>query len=169
MELRTYETIFVLDPQMDQSKIDTFVKKIEDMITGANGEIIKRNYWGKKRLAYEIKRKQYGFYVYLLYRSDGKIIEPIEREFKLNESVLRYLTVRLNKAALRQLERELRKERAAAAPEKPAEPAKPAAETVAEPEAAADSAQKEEATETKPEEEKKETENVSQEGAEKTE
>ena len=128
MELRTYETIFVLDPQMDQSKIDDFVNKIVGMITDSNGEIIKKDYWGKRRLAYEIKRKQYGFYVYLLYRSDGKIIEPIEREFKLNDHVLRYLTVRLNKAALRQLERELRKQRASEPQPQPKEKAKPAAD-----------------------------------------
>ena len=165
MELRTYETIFVMDPQMDQSKIDTFVKKIEDMITGSGGEIIKRNYWGKKRLAYEIKRKQYGFYIYLLYRSNGKIIEPIEREFKLNESVLRYLTVKLNKAALRQLERELRRERAAAQPEKPAPEPEP------EPEATGTAAAEESAApvEEKQAAEKEAEPNVSEKEAEKTE
>ncbi len=158
MELRTYETIFVLDPQMDQSKIDDFVNKIVGMITDSNGEIIKKDYWGKRRLAYEIKRKQYGFYVYLLYRSDGKIIEPIEREFKLNDHVLRYLTVRLNKAALRQLERELRKQRASEPQPQPKEKAKPAADAkVAE--------KKEEAEEKK--EEKVEQEPVSSEKQEK--
>ncbi len=168
MELRTYETILVLDPQMDQSKIDTFVRKIEDLIINSGGEMIKRNYWGKKRLAYEIKRKQYGFYVYLLYRSDGKVIEPIEREFKLNESVLRYLTVKLNKAALRQLERELRKERAAAEPEKPAAPSQADATASKEP-AAAGASVPEEPSEEPEKEKEKEEEGVSQESAEKTE
>jgi|Deesub1362B_J571_1020462.scaffolds.fasta_scaffold01146_8 small subunit ribosomal protein S6 len=139
MELRTYETIFVMDPQLDQSKIDEFVDKIVEMITSSGGEIIKRDYWGKRRLAYEIRKRQYGFYIYILYRSDGKIIEPMEREFRLNENILRFMTVKLSKPALRQLERELRKAREEAptaakpveekaAEEKPAEE-KPAEET----------------------------------------
>jgi len=113
MEIRMYETTFVLDPQLDQSQIDEFVQKIESLIKNTNGELIRSDYWGKRRLTFEIKRRQYGFYVYLLFKSDGKLITEIEREFKLNESVLRFLTVKLTKAELQVMAREQEKEKAA--------------------------------------------------------
>ncbi len=104
MEQRLYETTVVLDPQLDQSKIEEFVNQVQKTITDAGGTIRKVDHWGKKRMAYEIKKRQYGYYIYFLYESDGKIVAPMERTFRLNESVLRYLTVKLDKKAIRQME-----------------------------------------------------------------
>ncbi len=104
MEQRLYETTVVLDPQLDQTKIEAFVDQVQKTITEAGGSIRKVDHWGKKRMAYEIKKRQYGYYIYFLYESDGKIVAPMERTFRLNESVLRYLTVKLDKKAIRQME-----------------------------------------------------------------
>jgi len=114
MESRIYETTVILDPQLDQNQIDGLSQKIESMIIAANGVLIKRDYWGKRRLAFEIKRKQYGFYVYLLYKADGNLITAIEREFKLNESVLRFLSAKLTKAELQVLAQTQEQEKKAA-------------------------------------------------------
>ncbi|HDI52205.1 30S ribosomal protein S6 [candidate division KSB1 bacterium] len=102
--LRFYELVFVMDAQLEQSKIEEFANKIQKMITDSGGNIRVVDYWGKRRLSYPIKKKQYGFYVYILFEADGKVIEPIERECRLNESVLRFLTVRLSKRAIRQMQ-----------------------------------------------------------------
>lgn len=104
MEQRLYETTVVLDPQLDQSKIEEFVNRVQKTITDAGGSIRKVDHWGKKRMAYEIKKRQYGYYIYFLYESDGKMVAPMERSFRMNESVLRYLTVKLDKKAIRQME-----------------------------------------------------------------
>ncbi len=104
MEQRLYETTVILDPQLDQTKIEEFVNRVQKTITDAGGSIRKVDHWGKKRMAYEIKKRQYGYYVYFLYESDGKIVAPMEHGFRLDESVLRYLTVKLDKKAIRQME-----------------------------------------------------------------
>jgi len=105
MDLRLYELTFVLDPQLEQNQIDEIVQKVESLITDSKGEIEKKDLLGKKRLAYEIKKRQYGFYIYLLFKSTVDVIDKIERDFKLNESVLRFLTIRLSKAAIKQMEK----------------------------------------------------------------
>lgn len=105
MELMLYEITLVLDPQLEQKQIDEIVQKTESLILESKGEIVKIDAWGKRRLAYEINRKQYGFYVHLLFKISGDLIEKIERDFKLNESILRFLTVKLTKAAIKQMEK----------------------------------------------------------------
>ncbi len=105
MELLLYEITLVLDPQLEQNKIDEIVQKTESLIIDSKGEIVKIDNWGKRRLAYEINRKQYGFYVHFLFRISGELIEKIERDFKLNDSILRFLTIKLSKAALKQMEK----------------------------------------------------------------
>jgi len=115
MEKRIYETTFIMDPQMEPDKINEFTKKIEGIITESQGVIRKIEHWGKKRLAYEIRKRPYGYYVYILFEAPGSAVEKIEKEYKLNESVLRYLTVKLDKKALKQMklrEEQMKAERA---------------------------------------------------------
>lgn len=105
MEQRLYETMIILDPQLDQTKIEELVNKIQKMITDEGGSIRKVEHWGKKRMAYEIQKKQYGYYVYFLYDSNGKILPQLEKEFRLNEFIMRNLTIRLDDKAAKQLEK----------------------------------------------------------------
>ncbi len=106
MESKLYELTFILDPQLEQKKIDGVIQKVETQISEAQGEIVKKDILGKRRLAYEINRRQYGFYVYLLFNATGDMVNVIERDFKLNESVLRFLTIRLSPVAIKQMEKE---------------------------------------------------------------
>jgi small subunit ribosomal protein S6 len=124
MDLRIYELTFVLDPQLEQTQIDEHLQKIETMIGSSKGEIVKKDLWGKRRLAYEIKKRQYGFYVYFLFNSTVDLIDKIERELKLNESVLRFLTIKLSKAAIKQMEKghKSRKKSGTKVVDKPEEP-----------------------------------------------
>ena len=103
MELKKYELTFIVDAQLEQQKIDELVEHVEKLISGNNGKVIKVDHWGKRRLAYEIKRKQYGHYIYFLFESDGSNIKSIEHDLNFNESVLRFLTVKLSKQALKSL------------------------------------------------------------------
>lgn len=132
MELATYELTFAADAQIDQEKIDKIADQIEKKVLDAKGKILQKDHWGKKRLAYEIRRKQYGYFVYLLFKSEGALIKSIEHELKMNESILRFLTVKLDKPALKFVERKLRKEeeeqKAKAAAEEAPEP-EPVVET----------------------------------------
>jgi small subunit ribosomal protein S6 len=91
--LPRYETVFVLDPSLDDKTIQKETKKVEDLITDQKGEVLKIDRWGKKRFTYPINKKLEGHYTLILFEGDGKIPKELERAFKLNESCLRYLTV----------------------------------------------------------------------------
>ena len=92
-KLRVYETIFVLDPSLDDHTIQKEIKKVEELIFNHKGKIIKTEKWGMKRFAYPIRKKPQGYYTLIYFEGDGNIPTELERIYKLNESCLRYLTV----------------------------------------------------------------------------
>ena len=88
-----YETVFVLNPSLDDKTIQEEIKKVEDFITHHKGQVLKIDKWGKKRFTYPIKKKHEGYYTLIFFEGDGKIPKELERAYKLNEFCLRYLTV----------------------------------------------------------------------------
>ena len=91
--MTTYETIFVLDPSLEEHGIQKEIQKVEELIAGRQGKIVKTEKWGLKKFAYPIKKKLQGFYTLICFEGDGNIPLELERSYKLNESCLRYLTV----------------------------------------------------------------------------
>ena len=91
--MRLYETTFITDAQFSESEIETEIKKVEELITSNGGEIVETQRWGIRRLAYEIKHKRQGFYTHFLYRASTSMPPLIENAFKLNERIVRFLTV----------------------------------------------------------------------------
>jgi len=135
--LKYYETTIVIDSLQKAEEIQETITKIQTFIKNNGGEIVKLDEWGKKRLAYEINRKQYGNYVQIIFTGPGTIPKLLERELVLEESVLRYLTLALKPkvAAMKTASEE--EEPAEAAPAKTAAPAEAApAQTAAAAEAA---------------------------------
>ena len=102
--MRKYETIFVIDSLLKSEEIDSIINKYERFISANGGEIETIQRWGKKRLAYEIKKRQYGYYVLIRFHGPPTMIRPLEREYRLNESLLRYKTLLLSVPALKALE-----------------------------------------------------------------
>ena len=98
--MKTYSSIAVIDSLLKPDEIDSTIDKIERNIKNNGGEIMEVDRWGKKRLAYEIKKRQYGFYVEFYFKASGSAIKVIEREYGLDENILRYLTIVLDKKAL---------------------------------------------------------------------
>lgn len=92
-QLRQYETTIVIDSFQKVEDIKNIVSKIQNFIQNNGGKIDEIEEWGKKRLAYEINRKQYGNYVHILFTSETSLPGLLEREYRLEESILRYLTV----------------------------------------------------------------------------
>jgi small subunit ribosomal protein S6 len=101
-----YETIFILDSLLTPEEIDKTVQRVQELIEKASGKIINVDKWGKRRLAYEIQKKQYGFYVSIQYEEKGTTPEALQNEFNYNDKVLRYLTYRFDKKKLKQLEKQ---------------------------------------------------------------
>lgn len=88
-----YETIFILDPSLDEQGVQKEIGKVEELIAGRQGKVIKTEKWGLKKFSYPISKKTQGFYTLIYFEGDGNIPSELERSYKLNESCLRYLTV----------------------------------------------------------------------------
>ena len=88
-----YETTFILEPGLDEGKIGEEIERVSQWVKDLGGEVLEVQRWGKKRLAYEIGRKRDGVYTLLLYQGPGAMVKEIERRLRLNESVMRVLTV----------------------------------------------------------------------------
>jgi small subunit ribosomal protein S6 len=104
--LRKYETIFVIDSLLKPEELEGIIAKYERFISDNGGAIEYIDKIGKKRLAYEIKKRQYGYYVLILFDGPPTMIKQLEREYRLNESLLRFMTIKLDKHALRAMEKE---------------------------------------------------------------
>ncbi len=94
-----YETVFILNPVLSEGQIKETVKKFEDYLVSKGAEMIHKEDWGLKKLAYPIQKKKSGFYHLLEYKVAGETITPFELEFRRDDSIMRYLTVRLDKHA----------------------------------------------------------------------
>ncbi len=92
--MRTYETAFILRPDLEEEALASTVSKVIDLITSGGGSIEHRDDWGKRRLAYEIGGERDGHYTILRFKADSPTLKELERTFRLNEDVLRYLIVR---------------------------------------------------------------------------
>ena len=94
--MKLYETTVVIDSMLKADEVRNQNDKIVNFISNHGGNIVKVEDWGKRRLAYEIKRKQYGFYLNVRFSAPEALPLLLEREYRLNESVLRHLTVKID-------------------------------------------------------------------------
>jgi small subunit ribosomal protein S6 len=91
--MRRYETIFILRPDLGEPAQKEAVKRFEGLIASNGGELIDTEDWGFRELSYRIKGEQRGFYVRLDYGGSGATMNEVERNLKLSDVVLRYLSV----------------------------------------------------------------------------
>lgn len=93
--MKHYETTIVIDSLQKPEDIQQTITKLQTFIKNNGGEIANVEEWGKKRLAYEINRRQYGTYFQIHFTGPGTLPKLLEREYLLDESILRYLTLAL--------------------------------------------------------------------------
>lgn len=98
--MNQYETVFILNPVLSDTQIKETVKKFENFLTSKGAEFVAKEDWGLKKLAYPIQNKKSGFYHLFEFKVAGEAIEPFELEFRRDERVMRYLTVKLDKHAI---------------------------------------------------------------------
>jgi len=91
--LSKYETTFVIDSLQKSENKENILTKVENFIKNNGGEIGEVEDWGKKRLAYEINRKQYGNYYQIHFEGPGNLPGLLEQEYRLEEGILRFLTI----------------------------------------------------------------------------
>jgi small subunit ribosomal protein S6 len=88
------------------------IDKFSNFISNHGGNIVKVDEWGKRRLAYEIKKKQYGYYVNIRFSAPTAVSTLLAREYRLNESVLRYLNITVDPLVIRSEEEKAKAKRA---------------------------------------------------------
>jgi len=91
--MKLYELTVIINSSLEESAIQAEIEKIEKQITSAEGKIHKLERWGVRRLTYLIRGFNQGFYVHFLYEGPASLVSEIERALRINENVLRYLTV----------------------------------------------------------------------------
>ena len=100
MKQNHYESVVIINAALEDEQINTAINRIEVSIKTNGGEIEEVDQWGRKRLAYPINKSKSGFYVVFRYVSPSDSIAKIERDLRLDETVMRYLTVLLDSRAL---------------------------------------------------------------------
>jgi small subunit ribosomal protein S6 len=97
--MRRYETIVILDPDISEEERAPVFDRISDTIAQGNGFLVLFDEWGTRKLAYEIKKKPRGHYTRIDYCGTGIIVDEIERFFRIDDRVMKYLTVLLDENA----------------------------------------------------------------------
>jgi len=113
--VRRYESVVILDPEMPDDDIRSFTEKYSELIKTGGGEIIKIEDWGFKRLAYLVKKKEKGRYILFDFVGLPALITELERQFKITEEVLKFLSVKLDEDVDLEAFKAAEEEKAAAA------------------------------------------------------
>lgn len=114
-----YESIFIINPNITDDETNAVIKKMQDVVAKQGAEMLKFEDWGKKKLAYEVKKQKRGHYVFFQFKSTPAAIAELERTYKLTDAVIKFLSVKLEKEL--RLKPEPKKKKGDAA--KPAPPA----------------------------------------------
>jgi len=91
-----YETIYIVNPTLDDDSLKEAIDKFSNLIKKLKGYIVKVNEWGKRKLAYEVKRFDKGYYVVLDFCALPKMVTELERNLKLDDRILKYITVKID-------------------------------------------------------------------------
>lgn len=91
--MRRYETILIADPDLSPDDQRQLFEKSTNLIAANSGVLVEVDEWGSRRLAYEIRKKQRGHYVRLDFCGDGKTVKELESAFRIDERVLKFMTV----------------------------------------------------------------------------
>jgi len=124
--LRNYQSVLILKPDLDEAQVDQAFEKITTFLKKYDGEVIKLEKWGKKRLAYKVKKNKFGYYLNVYHTCNPAQLSGLEKEFKLYDQIIKFLVIRLEE---KELERVLTKAAETAAEEAAGDNAEPAKES----------------------------------------
>ncbi len=92
--MRKYESLYIIHPEVVGDDLTAMVERFQSVLTDQKAEILKLDNWGTRKLAYPIKKQEKGCYVQTIFAADATVIAEYERRLRLEENVLRFLTVR---------------------------------------------------------------------------
>ncbi len=103
--MNNYETVFILTPVLSDAQMKEAVEKFKNLLTEQGAEIVNEEDWGLRKLAYPIDKKTTGFYIFLEFKAEPSVIDKLEVNFRRDERVIRFLTVKQDKFALEYAEK----------------------------------------------------------------
>jgi small subunit ribosomal protein S6 len=104
-----YETVFIMTPVLSDEQMKETVGKFQKLLKDKGAEIIFEDNWGLRKLAYPIQKKSTGFYYLIEFKAEGDAVKELEVNFKRDERIIRFITVRLDKHAIAYNEKKRRK------------------------------------------------------------
>ena len=96
--MKRYETTYILRPNLGEEQFSEIIERTNKIVKGDGGAVINLERWGTKKLAYEIKKESFGHYIYFDFAAPGTTVHEMERIFRIDDRVLRFLTVKLTDA-----------------------------------------------------------------------
>ena len=91
--MRRYETILIVHVDLPEDELTTLIDRYSAVVTGQKGILVKVERWGKRRLAYLIKKQQRGFYILIDYAGETAVVNELERNLKIDDKILKFMTV----------------------------------------------------------------------------
>ena len=92
-----YETLFVVKPTLTEEEIAAQITKVKDVLAKEGAELVGTNDMGMRKLAYQVEKHNRGYYTVLFYKAEGATIQELERNLKINEDIIKFLTVKYTK------------------------------------------------------------------------
>jgi small subunit ribosomal protein S6 len=93
--LRNYQSVLILKPDLDEAQVEQSVEKVTSIINKFEGAILKLDNWGKKRLAYRVKKNKFGYYLNIYHTCVQGNVPALEKEYQLYDLIIKYLVIRL--------------------------------------------------------------------------
>ena len=94
--MNNYESIFIMDPDLEEAQAQATIEKVKGIITQNNGEILKSEDWGKRKLAYDVKKKPRGHYILTTFSGSPALLSELHRNFRVMDAVIKFQSVRLD-------------------------------------------------------------------------
>lgn len=108
--MTVYETIFILKTSLTDDEMGKVIAKMRGVLEKGGAELLKVENWGKKKMAYEVRKEKKGAYVFFRFRGAGALVSELERQYRLEDSIIKFLTIKCDPKLL---EDEMARERAA--------------------------------------------------------
>ncbi|MBI3611265.1 MAG: 30S ribosomal protein S6 [Nitrospirae bacterium] len=98
--MQTYESIFIIRPSVTDEEATKVVEKVKGVVEKNGGAVLQTENWGKRKLAYEVEREKKGIYVIFRFKGDGKVINDLEHNYRIEDAIIKFLTVKAAKGEL---------------------------------------------------------------------
>ena len=105
MKTNIYESAVLINAALEDEQIDSVISRVKETISNNGGEIRDIENWGRKRLAYMVKKSKIGYYVFFRFNAPSSIVSKLERTYVLDEHILRFLTIKLDNDAIESIEK----------------------------------------------------------------